>query len=65
MGVVFSLGLNIPRVKKLPPEKGGCQESCSSLAFIMKKLFMKTINCCGLCFLCSVSYGYSIGQRNG
>ena len=30
------------------PEKGGCQESYSSLAFIMKKLFMKTINCCGL-----------------
>lgn len=48
MGVVFSPGLNIPRVKKLPLEKGGCQRSYSSLAFIMKKLFMKTINCCGL-----------------
>ena len=48
MGVVFSPGLNIPRVKKLPPEKGGCQVINPHLAFIMKKLFMKTINCCGL-----------------
>lgn len=58
---VETFGVDYPepeKYQKKAPKKGGCQVSCSYLAFIMKKLLKNQLLGCKRCFV--LSYGLSI-----